>query len=299
MAQSRFEELIDPQAALTQIGSGYVFTEGPVWIAAQQALLFSDIIDDARWRWSAERGIELAARPTFKANGMCLDNDGHLIVCEHISSCVTRLRDGRREIAAFHYRGRYLNSPNDVVTRGADGSIYFTDPAPGRRDDWIGQGRSRDLDFQGVFRIPPRGGEIELVVAEDEFDLPNGLCFSPDESLLYINDTGHQHVKAYDVAADGSLSNGRVLRDQIGTGEPGSGAVDGMECDEYGNVWVTGPGGVWVLSAQGEHLGTLAATETVGSLCWGGDDMHTLFLMSSTTVHMVRTIVGPAPLPPF
>ena len=243
--------------------------------------------------------MELVARPTFKANGMCLDNDGHLIVCEQVSSCLVRLRDGVRELLAYHYRGHYLNSPNDVVTRGSDGSIYFTDPPSGRRTDWIGWQRSRDLEFQGVFRLPPGGGELELVVAEDEFDRPNGLCFSPDESLLYINDSGRGEVKVFDVAPDGSLSKARLIHAGIGTGVPGTGNVDGMECDEHGNVWVTGPGGVWVLSAQGEHLGTLAAPETVGSLCWGGHDMHTLFLMSSTTVHMVRTIVGPAPLPPF
>ena len=299
MAKVPFEELVDPAATLTQIGSGYEFTEGPVWVPAEGALLFSDIPGDARWRWTPQRGMELAARPTFKANGMCLDSDGQLIVCEQGSSCLVRLRDGVRELLAYHYRGRYLNSPNDVVTRGADGSIYFTDPPSGRRTDWIGWQRSRDLEFQGVFRLPPGGGELELVVAEDEFDRPNGVCFSPDESLLYINDSGRGQVKVFDVALDGSLANARVIHEGIGTGVPGTGNVDGMECDEHGNVWVTGPGGVWVLSAQGEHLGTLAAPETVGSLCWGGADMHTLFLMSSTTVHMVSTIVGPAPLPPF
>jgi gluconolactonase len=299
MHDPRLEALIAPDAPLTQIGRGFAFTEGPVWVAAEGSLLFSDIPGDARWRWSPARGVELVARPTFKANGMCLDTDGHLIVCEHVSSCVVRIRDGQREVLAFHYDGRYLNSPNDVVARASDGSLYFTDPPYGRDDADVGEVRRHDLDFQGVYRIPPGGGEIALVVARDEFEKPNGLCFSPDESKLYINDTAIGTVKVFDVATDGSLSNARVLHEGIGTGERGTGNVDGMECDETGNVWVTGPGGIWVLTPQGEHLGTVAVPETVASLCWGGADMHTLFLTSSTTVHAVATIVGPARLAPF
>jgi gluconolactonase len=297
----RLDELIDPGAHLTQIGSGYEFTEGPVWVAAEQCLYFSDIPGDTRWRWTEERGTEVALTPTFKGNGMALDNDGNLLVCEQVSSCLVRFRrTGARELVAFHHRGTYLNSPNDVVTRGGDGSVYFTDPDYGRWNDWIGCERSRDgLGFRGVFRVPPDGGELELVVAEDEFDQPNGLCFSPDESLMYVNDSSRGEVKVFAVATDGSLTDGRLLRGGIGTGVPREGNVDGMECDERGNVWVTGPGGVWVLTPDGEHLGTVETPEVCGSLCWGGADLHTLFLMTSTTAHTVRTIVGPAPLPPF
>ena len=295
----QLDELIDPTAALSQLGSGYEFTEGPVWVAAENCMLFNDIPGDTRWRWTADRGMELVERPTFKGNGMCLDNGGHLIICEHVSSSVTRIRNGVREIVAFHYQGKYLNSPNDVVTRGADGSIYFTDPSGGRKNDWIGQERNRDLDFQGVFRIPPGGGDIELLVPEDEFDLPNGLCFSPDESVLYINDSTRKNLKRFDVSPDGSVANGRIILEGVGSGVAGEGNLDGMECDELGNVWVTGPGGVWVLTPDGEQIGTVEVPEVVGSLCWGGDDMRTLFLMSSTTVHSIRTRVAAAKLPPF
>src|SRR5262249_42543903 len=157
--------------------------------------------------------------PTFKGNGMCLDSDGQLLVCEQVSSCLVRFRNsGERELVAYHYQGTYLNSPNDVVTRGEDGSIYFTDPDYGRWNDWIGCGRSKDasssvggLGFRGVFRVPPGGGALELVVAEDEFDEPNGLCFSPDEKHLYVNDSSARNVKVFDVAADGSLSNRRII----------------------------------------------------------------------------------------
>jgi gluconolactonase len=294
------DTLIDPAAELTCLGTGYEFTEGPVWVPRERCLYFSDIPGDTRWRWSEERGMEVAARPTFKGNGMALDMEGNLLVCEQVSSCLVRFKPGgERELVAFHYRGKYLNSPNDVVTRGADGSIYFTDPDYGRWNDWIGQERSRDeLGFRGLFRVPPGGGELELLVDEDEFDQPNGLCFSPDETLLYVNDSSARNVKAFAVAPDGSLSGGRLIHEGIGTGVPKEGNVDGMECDEHGNVWVTGPGGVWVLTPDGEHVGVVQTPEVCGSLAWGGDDLRSLFLMTFTTVHVVRTLVGPAPLPP-
>jgi gluconolactonase len=244
--------------------------------------------------------MELVERPTFKGNGMALDNDGNVLVCEQVSSCLVRLRDSRREVLAFPYRGKYLNSPNDVVTRGSDGSIYFSDPDGGRTDDIYGQQRSRDLPYQGVYRLPPGGGELELVVAEDEFEIPNGLCFSPDESLFYINDSHGGKLKAFDVAADGSLGNPRMLHEGIGSGRRGESNADGMECDERGNIWVAGPGGVWVIAPDGERLGIVETPEACRSLSWGGgDELHTLFLTTTTTVHAVKTRVAPAPLPPF
>jgi gluconolactonase len=188
--------------------------------------------------------------------------------------------------------------------RGLDGSIYFTDPDYGRWNDWIGCERSRELGFRGLYRAPAAGGEVELLVEEDEFDQPNGLCFSPDETLLYVNDSAQRHVKVFDVAPDGSLGKSRMVHEGIGTGVPRQGNVDGMECDELGNVWVTGPGssapgGVWVLSPEGDRIGVVDLPEVCGSLAWGGDDMHSLFLTTTTTVHVVRTKVGPAPLPPL
>jgi gluconolactonase len=293
----KLDELIEPGAQLRRLGEGYQFTEGPVWIAAQGCLEFVDIPSDTRWRWSEQRGMEVALQPMFKASGLALDREGRIVACEGLSSCVARFENGRREVIAYHYRGTYLNSPNDLVTRGLDGSIYFTDPDYGRWNDWIGQERSRDnLGYRGVYRIAP-DGELHLVVDEDEFDQPNGIAFSPDETLLYVNDSSQRYVKVFDVAPDGSLSNGRLFAENIGSGIPRDGNVDGMECDEHGNVWVTGPGGVWVLTPDGVHLGTVATPEVCGSLAWGGEDMHSLFLMTSTTVHVVRTLVGPPPLP--
>jgi gluconolactonase len=288
-------DLIEPDAELRLLGNGYQFTEGPVWVPSRNCLEFVDIPSDVRWRWSEERGMEVSLTPMFKASGLALDTEGRIVACEGLSSCVARFENGRREVIAYHYDGTYLNSPNDLVTR-SDGSIYFTDPDYGRWNDWIGQERTKLLGYRGVFRIAP-DGELHLVVAEDEFDQPNGIAFSPDETLLYINDSSRGHVKVFDVAADGSLSGGRIFHDDIGTGVPRSGNVDGMECDEHGNVWVTGPGGVWVITPEGEHLGTVPTPEVCGSLAWGGEDMRSLFLMTSTTVHVVRTLVGPPPLP--
>ncbi len=295
-----FEALISPDAELTQIGTGYVFSEGPVWSVAEQALYFSDIPGDKRFKWTASAGMELVMYPTFKANGMAFDIEGRLIVCEHVSSSISRFHaDGFRETVCFHHGGVYLNSPNDLVASSRDGSIYFTDPDYGRWNDWIGSERTPLLGFKGVFRVAHEGGEAQLVVERDEFEQPNGLCFSPDESLMYVNDSPRAEIKVFDVADDGSLVNGRVLLTDIGGGTIEEGSVDGMECDEFGNVWVTGPGGVWVLNPQGERIGVVATPEVCGSLCWGGPDLHTLFLTTSTTVHTIPTLCTSAPLPHY
>jgi gluconolactonase len=138
---------------------------------------------------------------------------------------------------------------------------------------------------------------VELVVASDEFEEPNGLCFSPDETILYINDSPRAEIKAYDVAADGSLHNRRLLRGGIGRGERGEGNLDGMECDEHGNIWTSGPGGVWVLNPAGERIGAIRTPEICGSVVFGGADLRTLFLTTTTTVHLIQTKVASAPLP--
>jgi len=152
--------------------------------------------------------------------------------------------------------------------------------------------RPRQLGWQGVFRLPPGGGPLELVVGRDEFDQPNGLCFSPDETRLYINDTGRALIRVYDVAADGSLSNGRVFGQGLSSqSEPGH--PDGMKCDALGNVWVTGPGGVWVFDPHANILGRIKLPEIVANLGWGGEDWRTLFLTASTSLYAIDTRVGP------
>jgi gluconolactonase len=289
----KLTELVDPDVEVEQLGTGFTFTEGPIWHPTEHHLLFSDMPGDVRRRWSEAAGVEEVMRPSFKCNGMTYDADLNLLVCEHVTSMLVReRRDGVREILAYHWHGEYLNSPNDVCVR-SDGSIYFTDPWYGRFPGF-GIERERELGWQGVFRIPPRGGqaELELAVAEDEFDMPNGLCFSPDESLLYVNDTPRAHIKVFDVAADGSLSNGRMFFANVGDGDLSKGAVDGMKCDERGNIWVTGPGGIWVISPEAEHLGVVAIPENVGNLSFGGPDWNWLFVPASTSLYRVKTKVA-------
>jgi gluconolactonase len=290
------EALIDPEAEVERLATGFSFTEGPVWNREQEYLLFSDMPADVRRRWSERDGVREVMRPSNKCNGMVYDSRGNLLVCEHVTSSLVREPpDGGRETIASHYRGKELNSPNDVITR-TDGTIYFTDPAYGRMPGF-GLEREQELSFQGVYMIPPSGGEPQLVVGEHEFEQPNGLCFSPDEKLLYINDTPRALIRVYDVAADGTLSNGRTFFEGIGSGVIEEGIPDGMKCDERGNIWVTGPRGVWVISAAGEHLGIVEVPENVGNLAWGGSDWRMLYMPASTSLYRVPTRVASAPLP--
>jgi gluconolactonase len=289
-------ELVAEDAEVERLGTGFTFTEGPIW-NPEGYLLFSDMPGDVRRRWDDRDGVREVARPSNKGNGMTL-HEGRLIVCEHVTSSVVSMDpDGTgagREVIASHYRGKELNSPNDVIVKG-DGTVYFTDPTYGRMPGF-GVERDQELDFQGVYRVPAAGGEPELLA--DDFEQPNGLCFSPDERLLYVNDTTPAHVRVFDVADDGTISNSRVLADGIGAGKlEEGGLVDGMKCDERGNVWVTGPGGVWVFSPDGEHLGVLGFPEDVGNVNWGGPEWEWLFVPASTSLYRVRCTVSGNRLP--
>jgi gluconolactonase len=287
----QLHDLIDPSTEVEQIGTGFTFTEGPIWNPAGQYLLFSDMPGDTRRRWDEQGGAREVAKPSNKGNGMTIDADGRLIVCEHSTSSVVRMDpDGSgsgREVVASHYQGKELNSPNDVIVHSS-GAIYFSDPTYGRMPGF-GVEREQELDFQGVFRVPPGGGEPALVV--DDFGQPNGLCFSPDESLLYINDTDHSHIRVFDVAEDGTISNSRLLAEGMGDAAKAE-YVDGMKCDELGNVWVTGTNGVWVFSPGGEHLGVVEIPENAGNLHWGGPDWNWLFVPACTSVYRVKTKVS-------
>ena len=196
-------ELVDQDAEVEQVATGFTFTEGPIWHPTENHLLFSDMPGDVRRKYTPDGTVVEVMRPSNKCNGMTYDADLNLIVCEHVTSSLIRENtDGTREVVASHFEGKELNSPNDVVV-GSDGSIYFSDPWFGRMPVF-GLERERDLGWQGVFRVPPGGG-IELVVDRDAYDQPNGLCFSPDESLMYINDTMRGLIDVYDVNPDGSL----------------------------------------------------------------------------------------------
>lgn len=285
-----FQSLIAPDAPLRVIGSGFEFTEGPVWHPRQRALVFSDIPGNTRYRFDG-KAVVPHARPSRKGNGMTYDGNLNLLVCEHATSSVARFAGGaedQREVLASHFEGKELNSPNDIVV-GRDGSIYFTDPTYGRMPVF-GVERPTELDFRGVYRIAP-DRELHLLVDKQMFTQPNGLCFSPDEKLLYVNDTDQANIRVFDVE-DGKLKNMRVFAD--GISNPAiPGAPDGMKCDAQGNIWVTAPGGLWVYSAQGERLGKVAIPEFVANLHWGGDDWRTLFVTASTSVYAVGVKVGP------
>ena len=289
--KAEFEDLIDADAPVETLGAGFTFTEGPIWHPVEHYLLFSDMPADVRRRWDARSGVSETRRPSNKCNGMTYDADLNLIVCEHATSALVRERpDGRREILASHFEGQELNSPNDVCVR-SDGSIYFSDPWYGRMPVF-GVERPRQLGFQGVYRLPPGGGALQLLVDRSLFDQPNGLCFSPDEKRLYINDTVQASIRVFDVGADGALANGRVFASAICSAQE-AGVPDGMKCDARGNVWVTAPGGVWVFAASGDLLGKVRVPELVANLAWGGPDFQTLFMTSSHSVYTVATKVGP------
>jgi gluconolactonase len=286
--------LLAADAGLEHLATGFGFTEGPIWDATEDCLHFSDIPLDIRRRWDARNGATEARRPANKGNGMTRDGDGNLVICHYGPPVVVRERpDGTREVLARHYQGKELNSPNDVVV-ARDGSVYFSDPSYGRRGGHASEGAApRELDYQGVFRVSP-GGKLSLVVDEAEFEMPNGLCFSPDESRLYIDDSPRFEVKVFDVNADGSLTSARHFADLHDTDRPG--VPDGMKCDDRGNLWATGPGGVWVFDPAGNLLGEVELPEVTANLNWGGPGWSELYLTASTSIFRLKTQVAGSPV---
>ncbi len=283
-------KLIDSEAPVEQIATGCQFTEGPLWHATERFLLFSDIPANKMRRWDAGSGMTVFRDPSGKSNGLTYDKGGHLIACEHGNRRVSRTTaDGQVITIASHYEGKRLNSPNDVVVK-SNGSIYFTDPPYGLSAAY-GVESEKELDFQGVYRLSPNGDTLILLV--DDFDRPNGLCFSPDESILYINDTERMHVRAFDVQPDGTIANDRIFGEEEGdTGKP-----DGMKADVHGNVYLTGPDGIWVFAPDGTHLGIILVPERSANLAWGGDDWNSLFITASTSVYRVECKVAGVAVP--
>jgi gluconolactonase len=281
-------ELVAEDAELEQIASDCTFTEGPVWTNRDGgSLLFSDMPGDTRRRWTKTGGVEVLAHPSNKGNGLSYDLQDRLLICEHATSSLIRIEaDGSRTVLASHWQGKELNSPNDVVV-ASDGSIIFTDPPYGR---WPGFGveREQELDFCGVFRVSPEG-ELSLLV--DDFQKPNGLCFSPDERTLWINDTDGGHIRRFSVGDDHALSGGEVIYQMEGHSLE-TGIPDGQKLDANGNLWVSGPGGLHVVTGEGELLGRILTPENVGNQAWGGEDWKTLFICTSSTVHTLRTTVA-------
>ena len=285
-----FSELIDIDAPVERLAGGFTFTEGPIWHPRDQYLLFSDMPADVRRRYDERAGIREVTRPSNKCNGMTYDAQLALVVCEHATSTLVREHDGKREILASHFEGKELNSPNDVCVH-SDGSIYFSDPSYGRMPVY-GVERPRQLDFQGVYRVRPGNREPQLLVDRNLFEQPNGLCFSPDERQLYVNDTVRALIRVFDVRSDGSLGPDRIFASGIRS-ELEPGVPDGMKCDSAGNIWVTAPGGVWVYSRSGALLGKIKVPELVANIHWGKADWRTLFICATHSLYAVRTKIGP------
>lgn len=224
--------------------------------------------------------------PSSNSNGLTLDRSRRLIACEHSARRLTRTEpDGSITVLAERYQGKRLNSPNDVVVR-SDGSIYFTDPPYGLANmtDW------KELPYNGVYRLAPDG---ELVLLVDDFDRPNGLAFSPGESILYVNDTARYHIRAFDVSSDGGISKGRVLI-EMQLEEPG--APDGMKVDQQGNIYCTGPGGFWIIEPDGKSLGRIITPELPANMAWGDDDLQTLYLTARTSLYRLRLNIPGIPV---
>jgi gluconolactonase len=295
--------LLAADAELESIGSGFAYTEGPVWIPLDRKLLFHDIVQDTRFAWTEDGGVVVESTPTGASNGMTLHWDGGLLICEAGKNQVVRHEPhGAVGVIASHYDGKELNSPNDITVR-SNGDVYFTDPAYGRIPVY-GIERPQQLPYQGIYRIPLFGGDLEMV--SDELIQPNGLAFSPDESVLYVADCETGKLWAFDVAVDGSLSNSRIFFEDAGVPCPWedaltdnlpSGYLDGTTVDERGNVYQTGKGGIWVISPEGEAIGVLELPEDVANLTFGGDDYRTLFLACRNNVYRVQMDVAAAQQP--
>jgi len=277
-----FSDIVPKGSKPEKIATGFVFTEGPIWDASQGCLFFSDIPANKMRKWTEAKGAELFREPSGKSNGLTLDKQGRLIACEHANRRVSRTeKDGTVATIADKYNGKKLNSPNDVVVK-SDGSIYFTDPPYGLTAEFGNLGE-QELPFQGVYRLSADGKTLTLLV--DDFDKPNGLAFSPDESLLYIDDTDRAHVRVFDVKPDGTIASGRIFVELKGT-EPGN--VDGMKIDSEGNAYVTGPGGISIFDPSGKKLGRIDVPEVAANIAWGDKDWKTLFITGSTSLYRIR-----------
>jgi gluconolactonase len=286
IANAGLDGIVEGGALLEQLTTGFSFVEGPAWHPAQNCLVFSDIIGNTMYRWSEQDGASVFRQPSNMANGNTWDAQDRLICCEHAASCVSRISsDGRREVLASHYQGCELNSPNDVVVNQR-GHIFFTDPNSGRGPRY-GVEREQELDFQGVFKLDPESSELTLLV--DDFSKPNGLCFSHDESRLFINDTDRQHIRVFDVMDNGGLGNGQVWASV--DGDP-PGVADGMKLDSKGNLYCCGSGGIHVFDPDTRLLGVIATPEVAANFTWGGENLTDLLITATHSIYRLRLEVA-------
>ena len=287
-----FDRLVPADAVIEHLAGGFGFTEGPVWIDADGGfLLFSDIPGNRIVKWEPGGAISDFLAPVYEgepeegrlsgSNGITVDPNGDVVFTEHFNGRISRVAaDGTRSVVVDSFEGGRLNSPNDLDYH-SDGSLYFTDPPYG-----LPSPEAREQEVNGVYRLSP-DGELTLL---DELPAPNGIAFSPDESRLYVADSSTQQWFVYPVAEDGALGEAELLFDASGSEE--SGAADGLKVDELGNLWATGPGGVWVIRPDGLHLGTIKPDEVPANVAWGGDDRRTLYMTARTGLYRIRVSVA-------
>jgi sugar lactone lactonase YvrE len=288
-----FERLIDPNAPVQNIATGFAFTEGPVWNSRDQHLIFSDIPNDTMYVWTAADDHKVFRHPSSQGNGNTFDRQGRLLTCEHANRRVSRTGlDGSIETLASHYDGKRLNSPNDVIS-ASNGDVYFSDPPYGLRQP-DGSFKGQELPYSGVFHWSAATGRLTLLV--DDFERPNGLALNAQETQLYICDTEHHHVRVFDLGADGALHHGRVCAELI-HGEV-SGRADGMKLDVEGNLYVAGntAEGIWVFNPSGQLIGFIGVGEAAANLAWGGGDWRTLYVTARTSVYRVPLNVAGQPV---
>ena len=295
-ADSALNSIVSTSAKIEKLADGFTFTEGPVWVH-DGYLLFSDIPNNVIQKWTPDGTVTEFLKPSgydgaemrggyIGSNGLTLDAEGRLIVCQHGNGRIIRLEeDGSSTVLVDKFEGKRLNSPNDLVYH-SDGSLYFTDPPYGllKQDE----DPAKELDFNGIYRL----AEGKLQLLSKELTRPNGLAFSPDEQHLYVanSDPERKIWMQYDVQPDGSLANGAVFYDA--SAETEDGLPDGMKVDQSGNLYCTGPGGVWIFSPEGRHLGTIKPPETPANCAWGDTDGKTLYMTAVTGLYRVQLDVA-------
>lgn len=294
------DEIVAPGTKIEKLAGGFLFTEGPVWVRASDEsdgyLLFSDPNNNLIYRWTPDgqlsiyrtksgySGVDIGEYTQPGSNGLTLDREGRVTINQHGNRRVVRVeKNGQVTVLADRYEGNRFNSPNDLVYK-SDGALYFTDPPfglPKFFDD-----PRKELPYSGVFRLSPDGSRLQLLTTE--LTGPNGLAFSPDEKYFYVDDWDEKKkiIMRYELNADGTLANGKIFFDV--TGAPGEDALDGMKVDQKGNLYVSGPGGLWILSPEGKHLGTIVGPEHPHNFAWGEDDGKTLYLCARSGLYRIR-----------